>query len=155
MGHKGPVLRPRCIRTRRAGTQTPFNSIHGHRSCSSSSCMLFSNILAVCSSPNIKTMISGYRITYEYHMWITYAFVLCTTLEHCHIWHRINQRLCQPKFTRLPVTFHCSITTALIPSTINYWHLDLFQVTSVYIPCCVNRIESAVGERRTGCEAKN
>jgi len=27
MGHKGPVLRPRCIRPRRAQTQIPFNSI--------------------------------------------------------------------------------------------------------------------------------
>jgi hypothetical protein len=27
MGHKGPVLRPRCIRPRRARTQIPFNSI--------------------------------------------------------------------------------------------------------------------------------
>jgi len=28
MGHKGPVLRPRCIGPRRARTQIPFNSIN-------------------------------------------------------------------------------------------------------------------------------
>jgi hypothetical protein len=27
MGHKGPFLRPRCIRPGRARTQIPFNSI--------------------------------------------------------------------------------------------------------------------------------
>jgi len=27
VGHKGPVLRPRCIGPRRAGTQIPFNSV--------------------------------------------------------------------------------------------------------------------------------
>jgi hypothetical protein len=27
MGHKGPVLRPRCIRPGRARTQIPFNSM--------------------------------------------------------------------------------------------------------------------------------
>jgi hypothetical protein len=61
MGHKGPVLRPRCIGPRRARTQIPFNSFNSIHVINGFLCsQSYQNgygepfISSICDSPEVE-----------------------------------------------------------------------------------------------------